>query len=77
MNVTELIHELEKAKVPKRWYSINGDLCSDTYILRQVYDQWECYYFDEKGNVNDYHLFNNENDACIYFYNELKDEMFY
>lgn len=77
MNVTELRGELEKAKVPKRWYSINGDLCSDTYILRQVYDKWECYYFDEKGNVNDYHLFNDENDACIYFLDELKNEMLY
>ena len=75
MDVAELVYKLEQAKVPQRRYSINGNLCSDTYILNKVYDCWECYYFDEKGNVNDYQRFNNESDACIYFYNELKDEI--
>ena len=77
MDVAELVFKLEEAKVPQRWYSINGNLCTDTYILNQVYDWWECYYFDEKGNIKNYHRFSNENDACTYFYNKLEDEMKY
>ena len=50
MNVTGLIRKLDEIGVPKRYYSINGDLLPDTYFLNQVYGKWEYFYFDEKGN---------------------------
>lgn len=75
MDVKELINKLEELKVPKSYYSINGNLSSDIYVLNQVYHYWEFFYFDEKGNTNNYRKFDNENDACIFFYNKLKAEM--
>lgn len=77
MNTISLVEELNKIGVPVRYYSINGDLISDTYILNQVHDKWEFFYFDEKGNKNDCKIFNNENDACMYLYKVLETEMKY
>ena len=72
MNVRELIIKLEEEKIPPRWYSINGSLSSDIYVLRQVYDYWEFFYVDERGNQNnDYRRFNNEEDACGYLLKQL------
>ena len=75
MDVKELVNKLEELKVPHRFYSINGHLSPDTYFLNQVYHYWECFYFDERGGTNNYRKFDNENDACTYFYKELKEEM--
>ena len=50
-------------------------LGADTYILDQIYGQWEFFYFDEKGNKNNYKVFNNENDACMYMLNVLENEI--
>ena len=72
MNVRELIIKLDEEKIPSRWYSINGDLSSDIYVLRQVYDYWEFFYVDERGNQNnDYRRFENEEDACAYLLKQL------
>lgn len=77
MNLQELKKEIEKLGVPSHWYSINGHLCSDTYILNEVYYYWEYFYMDERGGQNDYRRFENENDACTYFLEVLKSEMYY
>ncbi|HCJ09249.1 MAG TPA: hypothetical protein DHV96_13090 [Lachnospiraceae bacterium] len=72
MNVKELIIKLDEEKIPQRWYSINGNLSSDIYVLRQVYDYWEFFYVDERGNQNnDYRRFKNEEDACNYLLEQL------
>ena len=72
MNVKELITRLEEEKIPSRWYSINGDLASDIFVLRQVYDYWEFFYVDERGNQNnDYRRFKCEEDACDYLLKQL------
>ena len=77
MNTIQLVDELDKLKVPKNYYSINGDLRTDTYILNNIYGKWEYYYFDEKGNREDYHEFENENEACEYMLTKLKAEINY
>lgn len=77
MNVEYLVKKLDEIGVPKRYYSINGDLLADTYILNQIYGKWEYFYFDEKGNKNDCKTFDNENDACIYLFGILENEMKY
>lgn len=74
MDVLNLVKKLDRMGIPKQYYSINGDLSSDTYILNEVYGKWECFYFDEKGNRNDYKTFTNENDACMYMLRLLKAE---
>ena len=77
MNISNLLLNIEKLGVPKSYYSINGSLSSDTYILNQVYDKWEYFYFDEKGNKNDYQMFDNESDACECLLKVLEEEMRY
>ena len=72
MNVQELLVKLKQNKIPSSWYSINGDLSSDIYVLRRVYDHWEFFYIDERGNQdNDYRRFDNESEACNYLYDKL------
>ena len=72
MNVRELIIKLDEEKIPQRWYSINGNLASDIYVLRQVHDYWEFFYVDERGDQNnDYRRFENEEDACNYLLEHL------
>jgi hypothetical protein len=41
-------------------------------VLRRVYDHWEFFYIDERGNQdNDYRRFDNESEACNYLYDKL------
>lgn len=68
---------IEELNIPKRRYSINGDISSDIYILQEVHTYWETFYIDERGGENDYHRFDNEHDACVYFLEELKTEKKY
>ena len=75
MNISILVKKLEEMGVPKRIYSINGHLAPDTYFLNQIYDRWECFYFDERGEQNDYRVFYSEHEACNYFLKVLKEEM--
>ena len=75
MNVQELKKEIEKLGVPSRCYSINGHLCSNTYILNEVYYYWEYFFMDEKGGRSGYRKFYNENDACTFFLERMKTVM--
>lgn len=75
MNSEELKTILKELSIPSRYYSINSNIGSDRYIFRHVHIYWECYYIDERGNQNEYHRFDNENDACKYFLKTLKREM--
>ena len=77
MDITCLIKKLDAIGVPKRYYVINGSLLTDTYVLNQVYGKWEYFYFDERGNKNDYQTFNSENDACMHMFGVLENELKY
>lgn len=77
MNVEELRRRLDELGVPQRFYTINGHLASDTYILNWVHSFWEYFYFDEKGQARGVKRFESEEEACAYFYQRLKDEMKY
>jgi hypothetical protein len=77
MDIRQLEKELDNLGIPKDYYSINGQLVSDTYMLNQVYTKWEYFYFDEKGNKEGYKSFDNENKACEYFLEKLKNEIKY
>ena len=75
MNITELQMKLEQEKIPSNWYSINGKLASDVFVLRKVYDYWEFFYVDERGNQNnDYKKFSTEDEACKYLYDKVMYE---
>ena len=75
MNSKELKIKLDELNVPSRYYSINSNIASDRYIFRDVYTYWECFYIDERGGQNDYHRFDNEEEACDYFLKILNAEM--
>ena len=77
MNIVQLKQELVNLGISKNIYSINGHLVGNTYVLNQVYSKWEYFYFDEKGNQEGYKCFDNENDACEYFLEKLKNEVKY
>lgn len=77
MNVSCLIKELEKLGIPSNYYSINGSLQPDIYVLNEIYGMWEFFYFDERGGKSNYKKFDNEEDACIYLYKKLVNEMKY
>ena len=77
MNKTQLEAELNKLKAPPNYYSINGSLISDTYMLNEIYGKWEYFYFDEKGSRQNYRIFENEDEACDYFLEKVKKELAY
>lgn len=77
MTVAELKAKSIELAVPHSFYSINGNLTGDTYILNFVHTYWEYYYFDEKGRVTGYKRFESESDACIYLYQKLEKRMKY
>lgn len=74
MNVTQLINELDRMRVPKSFYSINDGLKTDAYILNYVYGRWEYFYFDEKGNRLDEKNFLNEEEAVEFFLKRIRSE---
>lgn len=73
MNIDELKNVLDELGVPKRMYAINESLRADCLMLNQVKDYyWEYFYFDERGGINDYKRFDNENDACTFFFERVR-----
>lgn len=77
MDIIYLEKELNNLGIPKHYYSINGDLKSDTYILNNICSKWEYFYLDEKGNREGYKSFEDENKACEYLLEKLRTEIKY
>ena len=83
MNIEELKSILISANVCKRRYAINDwNGWLDQQVLQsKIYKgrkYWEVFYFDERGNINTYKIFFNENIACRYFlYSFLHSEKDY
>jgi len=71
MNVTELELALQQMQVPKTMYLLlKGGRPHDCLCLVKE-DLWRIYY-SERGGRWDLAEFEQESDACEYFYNELK-----
>jgi len=73
MNKSDLILELDKLGVSETEYSLNGDLISDKIILYHSYDEWQVFYFDERGRRNDEKIFHSECKACWYIYKLFRE----
>ena len=75
MNIEELKSILNFANVNKSSYSINDNWAGNIHVLHvfnyKGCDYWEAFYSDEKGNINDYKSFVDEDIACRYFLYEL------
>lgn len=71
MNIEELKSILISANVPKRWYSVCDWDGLDLHVIQNISSNyqnfWETFYFDERGNINNYKSFVNEDIACRYF----------
>ncbi len=57
-------------KVSTSEYSLEGGLPNEAYCLAQNEDNWEVYY-SERGVRTSLGVFDNEEEACDYFYNRL------
>jgi hypothetical protein len=69
MNRIELKLNLDQLNVAPERYSLYGELNPDAIILFQNYDQWQVFYFDERGGRNNERIFKSETEACSYIYN--------
>lgn len=74
MNKNKLKQELDKLGIDENYYSLEGELIPDRTVLYQSYHEWQVFYFDERGNKDQIKVFNSEEDACKYIYEQLKEE---
>ncbi len=74
MNKNDLKIHLDKLKVNRGYYSLNGDILPDRLVLYQNYNMWEVFYFDERGNRKDERVFMTESDACKYILEHFKKQ---
>jgi hypothetical protein len=77
VNIKQLENTLLKMNVSSSYYTINGSLKTDTYVLNEVHGKWEYFYFDEKGNRQNYKVFEKEEEACNLFLSIIKNEISY
>ena len=70
MKIQELKIMLEKEMICKNLYSFFGDDLGDRLVLSKDIQNWIVYY-TEKGERYDAKLFNTEEQACDYFFNEI------
>ena len=74
MTVTELGKKLIDEDIPTMHYSLKGGMPGDLYCLGFNDGKWEVYY-SERANKNKLKIFDNESDACEYFYTWLIERL--
>ena len=71
MKIPELEKKLSEHGVRPRAYSVAGNRADEEqYRLERSAGSWSVYYY-ERGNMNDIHYFDEEEEACAYFLNLL------
>lgn len=75
MNKSKLKQKLDELKIRPDVYYIEDGLpvTDEVLVLENNYGNWFVYYY-ERGNRSAEKKFENENEACIYFYEQLKKE---
>lgn len=73
MDVNTLEKKLQELGVRGSYYSLNGELKSDSIILYHNYNKWEVFYLDEKGGRHPMGIFENEEESCDFSYKEFSD----
>jgi len=71
VNIIELKSKLASLNIQHDAYSLNGGLPNESYCIGKANGLWEVYY-SERGSKSSLKTFQNEEDACQYFYNWLK-----
>jgi len=72
MNTNQLISELHELGILPNYFSILEGLKPDSIILDYYHGIWKVFYFSERGQESDEHIFSSEEDACLYIYNKFK-----
>jgi len=70
VNKENLKRKLIEEKISDKHYSLEGGLPYDKICLANNKGIWEVYY-SERGGKFDLKIFNNEEEACQYFYDWL------
>jgi len=70
MTKLELQSVLIKKNIDTADYSLNGGLPNEAFCLNKVDGKWEVYY-SERGNKTGLKIFDTEDGACQYFYDEF------
>lgn len=74
MRLKELKQKLKEEKISPYRYSFDeksGYIMGDTTVLVQKDGKWQVYY-TERGSIFNLHVFNTEEEACEYFYQEIE-----
>ncbi|AAK79990.1 hypothetical protein BJV85_001846 [Clostridium acetobutylicum] len=74
MTKDQLKIKLINNQIPKEVYSLDGRRPNEAYCLNYVNGKWETYY-SERGIKSEREEFDNENDACNYFYKWLIESL--
>ena len=67
MNKIQLQKRLISENIRQDMYSLKGGFPNEAYCLAEVNGKWEVYY-SERGNKNGLKIFEDEKEACQYFY---------
>lgn len=70
MNIKELESRLISENIQSDLYSLDGGLPNEAYCISQSNGSWEVYY-SERGNKSGLRIFQNEEEACQFFYDSL------
>lgn len=76
MTKSELLQRLRSEHIPERYYSLDGGMPPERWVLAKSKSGWEVYY-SERGEKSGLKVFNSEHDACEHFCKELKDMLRY
>lgn len=76
MTKQELAKRLTKETIPEDCYTLEGGLPNEKWCLEKTPTGWDIYY-SERGLRNQLQQFISEEQACDYFYKELKKMMEY
>jgi len=76
MKKNELKKKLLIERIPANSYWLDEDTpcVGEVYCLAKNKDNWEVYY-SERGQKSSLKIFNNEDEACDYFYNWLVNSL--
>jgi len=75
MNKQNLKEKLDELNINPNFYSLYGELLPDRTVLHDNYNDWEVFYFSERGERQDEKTFFNENDACQFIYDKFKNKV--
>lgn len=75
MTIEEMRERFRSLKVPESHYEVTNGLPNERYCIGRHDDgSWHTYY-SERGNRNSLQVFDNENDACVYFLGWVASEL--